>query len=139
MSPQARVTLQVLASFALVAVVLWFMWRLPRRGESLYPWAPPLALLSAWTGLGSLAVTILLWMAPFPDLWLVVTFLGLYPASLAAGTLVLWIYRGALGTQDTIAAQLAQARVGIALGLLAVVLGYIYVMTHKTPFTAIGG
>jgi hypothetical protein len=133
-----RLTLQILASGALVAVVLWFMWKLPRKGEALFSWGPPLALLSAWGGLLSLLTTVLLWLLPFPDVWIVVTFLGLYPASIASGTLVLWIYRGLADTQGTIASQLTQAKVGITLGLLAVVLGYVYVLTHKTPFTPVG-
>lgn len=133
-----RLTLQILVSVLLVAAVLWFMWRLPRRSTALFGWGPPLALLSAWGGLLSLAVTGLLWVLPFPDLWLVATFLGLYPGAIAAGTLVLWIYRGHVDEQATITAQLIQAKVGIGLGLLSVVLGYVYVMTHKTPFTPVG-
>ena len=50
-------TLQVLGSAALVIAVLWFMWRLPRRGESLFGWAPPMALFSPWLGLFAVAVT----------------------------------------------------------------------------------
>ena len=133
-----RLPLQILASALLVAVVLWFMWKLPRRSTALFGWGPPLALLSAWCGLASLVVTGLLWVLPFPDVWLVGAFLGLYPGAIASGTLVLWIYRGHTDEQATITSQLVQAKVGIGLALLAVALGYVYVMTHKTPFTPVG-
>lgn len=133
-----RLTLQVLASALIVAGVLVFMWRLPRRGEWLYPWAPPLALGSAWLGLLALVLTALLWVLPAPDAWLVVLFLALDPAAIAAAVLVHWIYRGAAGS-ETIELQRLQAKVGLTLGVLAVALGYAYVMTHKTLFTPVGG
>lgn len=130
-----RLTLQVVVSVALVAAVLWFMWRLPRAGERWRAVAPPLALACAWAGLASLLLTALLWVLPWPDLWLVVTFLVLYPAALASGVLVHWVHRGDDSLEAAIDAQLLQAKVGLVLGLVAVALGYLYVMTHKTPFT----
>jgi len=64
------------------------------------------------------------------------------PGSIAAGTLVFWIYRGFGQASDSQAAtvdlQRFQARVGLAMGLLAVAIGYVYVMTHKQPFTPVG-
>ena len=137
MSPSIRVSLQVLASLLLVAAVLWFMWRLPRKSESLFGWAPPLALGSAWAGLLSLIVSALLWWLPSPDVWIVILFLALDPAAVAGGVLVHWIYRGHDDDQ-TIANQRLQASVGVVLGLLAVAVGYTYVMTHKTIFTPTG-
>ena len=131
-------TLQVAGSVLLVMVVLWFMWRLPRRGEALFGWAPPLALLSAWGGLLALAATLLLWVVSTVDAWLVLVLLMLDPGAIATGVLVLWIYRGHLGTSETIEMQVIQAKVGIFLGCIAVAIGYLYVMTHKTPFTPIG-
>ncbi len=133
-----RLTLQVLASAALVIAVLWAMFRVPRRGESLFGWAPPMALLGTWLGLGALVLSILHWVLPQPDYWVTLNFLILDPASIALGVLVLWIYRGYETPSETVAAQRLQARVAIALGLLAVGIGYVYVMTHKTPLTTIG-
>lgn len=131
-------TLQVLISALIVAAVLWWMWRMPRKDESLYGWGPPMALGSAWAGLAAIAATLLLWLVPFADQLLVLVFLVLDPASIAMGTLVMWIYRGVLAPAEAISMQRIQAKVGIALGLAAVTLGYIYVITHKTPFTPVG-
>jgi hypothetical protein len=133
-----RVAGQVLVSALLVTAVLVFMWRLPRRGEALAGWAPPLALVSAWTGLLAGAISAALWLLPFPDRWLAAALLFFDPASIACGTLVLWIHRGVEAGPPAVDAQRTQARVGIVLGIAAVVLGYAYVMTHKTPFTPVG-
>ncbi len=135
--------LQVGASLLLVAAVLWYMWRLPRRGDGLFAWAPTLGLMSAWSGLLSLLATGCLWLLPEPDLFLPPVFLVLYPVAVGAGILVLWIYRPPLPPtvgEDAAAltAHRMQAWVGITLGLLATALGYLFVMTHKTPFTPIG-
>ncbi len=132
-----QIAFQVFVSFLLVVGVLWFMWRLPREGEKLYGWAPPLAFISPWAGLISLTVTILLWFLQAPDGWLPAIFLVLDPAAIGCGVLVLWIYRGAEAS-ETVGAQRIQAKVGIVLGLLCVAVGYYYVMTHKTPFTPVG-
>lgn len=125
--------IQLIASAALVAAVLLFMWRLPRRGEAFFGWAPPLALLSAWVGLAALIGTIVLWFLESPDTWLATLFLLLDPCAIATGVLVLWIYRGYDEDSETVAFQLTQARVGISLGMLAVIIGYVYVMKHKPP------
>ena len=132
------ITGKVLVSALLVAGVLWFMWRLPRRGQRLFGSAPPLALGSAWAGLIAAVVSALLWWLPHPDRWVTALFLFVDPAAVAAGVLVLWIYRGWRDGGETVSAQRIQARVGIALGLLAVALGYWFVMSRKDPFTPIG-
>ncbi len=132
------VTLQVAASFLLVGAVLYYMFRLPRRGEALYGWAPPLALLSVWSGLIAAVLSPLLWVVRHPDIWIVAFLLLLEPAALAAGTLVLWIYRGLDTAEQTILVQRLQAKTGIGLGLIAVAVGYAYVLSHKTPFTPVG-
>ena len=131
-------TIKIFASAALVMAVLWFMWRLPHRGDALDGWAPPLALLSAWLGLAGVVMSALLWVLPYPDRWITLLFLLLDPAAIAAGVLVLWIYRGRAGTAPTIDAQCLQARVGVALGIAAVAIGYIYVISHKAPGTPVG-
>jgi len=130
-----RVALQVAGSAALVAAVLFFMWKLPASGERFYGWAPPLALMSAWAGLAGLAFSVLLWIMPMPDVWITGLLLVLDPAAMCAGLLVLWIYRKHEGVEETILMQLTQARIGIFLALLAVMIGYLFVMTHKEPFT----
>lgn len=123
-------TLQVLGSLALIAAVVWFVFKLPGGGEALLGWASPLALFSAWAGLLGLGLTVLLWVLPWPDYWLVAAFLGFYPAALASGVLVLWLYREETSPAEGVEAQLLQARVGIALALFAVALGYVFVFTH---------
>lgn len=89
-----------------------------------------------------MTVTSMLWWVGYPDVWLVGLLLLVDPATIAAGILVLWLYRGPLTAQGDEAVamgrQRQQAVVGIALGLLAVALAYVYVMTHKRPFTPVG-
>lgn len=138
MADGPRLTIQVAASLVLVAAVLWFMWKLPASGERFFTWAPPLALMSAWAGLIAVVFSIVLWWLPGPDVWLTGILLVLDPAALCGGILVLWIYRKHDGAQPTVSAQLVQARAGIILALVAVTLGYIFVMTHKTPFSPVG-
>jgi hypothetical protein len=133
-----QVAIQVAASVGLVVAVLWWMWRLPRENEALFGWGPPLGLLSAWCGAVSILGTACLWIAPQPDKWIAMLFLILEPAAVAGGILVLWIYRGYEDDGQTISLQRQQATVGITLGLIAVAAGYLFVMTHKTPFTPVG-
>ena len=138
-----RLIVQLIVSALMVVGVLWFMWRLPsRRGEAFYGVAPALALGSVWCGLAAVAISILLWWVPFPDELLSVVFLLLDPVSIGAGVSVLWIYRGYdIGSPSYVSAvepQRSQARMGIAMGLFAVAVGYYYVMTHKTVFTPVG-
>ena len=128
----------VLASFSLVAAVLWFMFRMPASGAGLYPWAPSLALVSAWFGLGAVALAAALWSLDHADYWVALALLLVDPAALTAGVLVLWIYRHEGAEVETVVLQKQQARVGIALALIAVAAGYAFVMTHKTPFTPVG-
>lgn len=130
--------LKILLSLLLVAAVFWFMWRLPRRGESYFGWAPSLALLSPWIGLLALGLSVVLWIAPHPDPLVALSFLALDPAAITSGSLVLWIYRRYETTEKTVREQILQAKVGIALGLLAVASGYLFVFTHKAPGTAVG-
>jgi len=138
LSEGSRVTLQVVASLGLVAAVLFFMWKLPASGERFFGWGPPLALMSAWGGLIGIVFSLCLWFMPMPDLWITGILLVLDPAAICAGTLVLWIYRRHDGMEETIFMQLTQARIGIGLALIAVTIGYVFVMTHKDPFTPVG-
>ena len=138
MSEGLRLTLQVGGSALLVIGVLFFMWKLPASGERFYGWAPVLARLSAQLGLLAVIFSIVLWWLPGPDVWITAILLALDPAALCSGVLVLWIYRRYEGFEETVLMQLTQARVGIGLSIVAVVIGYWFVMTHKEPFTPVG-
>lgn len=134
------VAVQVVVSLLIVAVVIAFMWRMPVREGAYFMWAPYLAITSAWSGLLSLVGSLLLftgWL-PAPDAWVVLFFLGLDPLAVGAGILTHWVYRRQHAVEATVSAQRVQAKVGIVLGLLSVAAGYVYVMTHKTPFSAVG-
>ena len=137
-SSGARLTGLVAGSVLLVVVVFWYMWKLPRRGEALLGWAPPMALLSAWGGMISVAASMLLWIVPIPDLWVMLVFLLLCPGALAPGVLVLWIYRGYETAVETVKLQRLQAKIGITLSVIAVTLGYVFVFTHKKILTPVG-
>ena len=130
--------LKVALSFLLVAIVIWWMWRLPRRGESYFNWAPALALLSVWMGLIALVVSLGLWVVAWPDPVIAAVFLALDPVALTTGTLVLWIYRHYETTEPTVSNQKLQARVGLTMGFLAVAAGYLFVMTYKEPGSIVG-
>lgn len=136
-----EVALQVLSSLALVIVVLVVMWKLPKAKESSLAWAPSLSLMSAWCGLLGVIGTIYLWWTREPDAWLPPLLLVLLPGAIASGTLVLWLYRGFEGDAElTQSAQMQtlQARIGIALGLIATAIGYTFVLAHKAPLTPVG-
>ena len=131
-------SLQVVLSALLVVLVLWWMWRLPQREGAFFNWAPLLALGSVWGGVAGTVLSGLLWLTSSPDRWVVVLFLVIDPFGIAAGVLTIWIYRGHGSDEQTIYLQQMQARIGITLGLIAVTIGYIYVITHKAPFTPVG-
>ena len=135
-----QISVQILISALIVLAVLWGMWRIPRKGDALFGAAPRMAFISTWMGLTALIASAALWALPAngADQAVVVVFLGLDPASIACGVLVLWIYRGYETHEDTIGLQRAPAWMGIILGLLAVAVGYAFVMTHKTLFTPVG-
>ncbi len=122
----------------LVATVVWWMWRLPATENAYYGWAPPLALGSAWLGLIALAAGAAMWVLPYPDILITVCFLAIDPAAICMGTLVLWIYRRDESALETVQQQRLQARIGVVLGLLAVVVGYSFVFAHKAPGSAVG-
>ena len=127
------VWLQVIFSVLLIVVVLWFVWKLPRRGEALAGWAPWLALASAWIGLAAAACSALTWFVPNSDPFLAILFMALVPGALTSGLLALWIQRGQPNIDAPIAAQRTQALVGITLALLAIALGYAFVFAHRSP------
>lgn len=125
--------LKLMFSFAIVAVVLYFMWRIPRRDESFFGWAPRLALTSAWMGLIAAACAAATWVTGRSDPWITLSFMAIDPAAIAAGTLVLWIYRRYDSPELTVQNQRAQAHVGIVLAVLAVAIGYAFILFHRAP------
>jgi hypothetical protein len=138
MGDGVRVAVQVVASLGLLFAVLFVMWKLPLSGDRFYGWGPPLAISSAWSGLAACGLSVLMWVMPSPDTWVVWAMLVVDPASLCTGILVLWIYRKYGDGEETVLNQITQAKVGIMLGLIAVAIGYWFVMTHKMPFTPVG-
>lgn len=122
------VWLQVSFSILLFAVVIWWMWRLPQRDGPWLDWAPMLALAGAWLGLAAALVSALLWFVPFPDYWVWGSLWLLDPAAMTAAIGVFWIYRHHAEPNRTIAMQRTQASVGMTLGGVAIILGYLFVM-----------
>lgn len=133
-----RLSAQLVVSGLIVLGVLWFMWRLPRRADPPYGLAAVMALGGVWAGVASVAASVMLWWVASPDRLITVVLLGLDPAALGVGVLVLWVYRGMVPDDPAIQRQQQQAWLTIALGLVAVVIGYVYVMTHKQLFTPVG-
>lgn len=131
------VWLQVTLSVFIVVVVLWFMFRMPGSSDNLLAWGAPLALGSVWAGLAAVVLSVQLWFIQYRDIWVALVFLIVDPGTLAAGVLVLWIHRRH-EADEAVRMQRLQAIVGIALGVVAVAIGYIYVLGHKTPFTPVG-
>ena len=130
--------LQVGLSFFVCGVVIFLMWRIPRRGDALFDWAPPLALISGWAGLIALWASATLWVLSAPDPWIASVLLFLDPGAIGAGVLVLWIYRRYDSVEHTVGYQILQAKVGIALGLVAVAMGYLFIFTHTPPGSVVG-
>ena len=133
-----RIALQLILSALIVVAVIWTIFRIPREGQALFGWAPRMALLSVWTSLAAVVLAGATWLLPAADVWIALSLLVVDPASLAAGVGVLWIYRGLVTDQPTVTMQRLQAKLGILLGLVAVAIGYSYVLTHKAPFTPVG-
>lgn len=133
---------QVIGSCLIVVAVLWLMWRSPRRDESLFVLAPYVAFGSVWAGLLAVVLSVSLWWVTFSDALLTLVLLLLDPVAIAGGIGVLWIYRNEVAVDPlqatTIRQHRTQACIAITMGLLAVTLGYLYVMTHKQLFTPVG-
>jgi predicted membrane protein len=113
------------------------MFRMPGSSDNLLGWGAPLALVSVWAGLAAVVLSVQLWFIQYRDIWVTVAFLILDPGTLAAGVLVLWIHRRR-EADEAVRMQRLQAMVGIALGLAAVAVGYLFVLGHKSPFTPVG-
>lgn len=143
------VNIQVAVSVLVVVVVLAAVWRMPRRGDRWFGWAPPLALGSAWTGLLSVLGSALLWVLPVGrDVLIALLFLLLIPGSLTAGLLVYWIYRGVTGDgrpvdiqidpaidrPDAVSMHRMQAGVGLTFSCAAIAIGYAFALLRDLSF-----
>jgi len=78
------------------------------------------------------------WVVGYPDRWLVALFLVVDPAAAASAILSMWVSRGQARDDEASTMRRLQAKVGLGLVAAAVVVGYVYVMTHKAPFTPVG-
>lgn len=139
MSIELQLTLKVVASLAFIFFVLWCMWRIKGEPVTDSPAAPILALASTWAGLASVATAIWLWITSQPDIWVVIDVI-FWAAAISSGGLAMWVYRHTPPTQMTepIQMQRMQARVGIGLGLAAVALWYVFILSHKPILTPTG-
>ena len=97
------------------------------------------ALLSVWTGLAALLFAVVnLTLVAFEFRFLVMLIWGIVDAlPLTLGIMVIWSYRKADRADADINAQCVQAKVGIALALLALALNCAYLLwyylTHVKP------
>lgn len=134
-----RLTIQVILSIAFIFGVLWIMFRVKGEPVTDSSAAPLLAFTSIWLGVAAIALGIILWWAANPDPWVVVTVLA-YAGAISIGGLALWIYRHTPPemTTEPIRMQKLQARIGIAMGLTAVALWYVFIFTHKPILTPTG-
>ena len=139
MSIEVQLTLKVLASIAFIFFVLWCMWRVKGDPVTDSAAAPILALASSWAGLASVATAGWLWISKQPDIWVVIDVI-FWAAAISTGGLAMWVYRFTPAEQMTepIQMQRMQARVGIGLGLAAVTLWYVFVLSHKSILTPTG-
>ncbi len=134
-----RLTIQVLASAAVIYAVIWWVFRMPGPAVTNSAAAPVLAFCSVWVGLLSVVVGAWLWFTAKEDIWVPVHVV-IWSLAITLAAFSLWIYRHTPAQQMTepIQLQRAQARTGLILGLIAVVIWYIFVISHKQPLTPIG-
>ncbi len=140
MSESVRLTIQVIVSLAIIYAGFWWMWRIPGKPVMDSAAAPLLAFASVWTGLASVVMGATLWWVEKPDLWVPIHVL-IWAFSMSLAGLALWTYRHTPPEQrnESIQLQCLQARIGLIFSLLAVVLWYAFILTHKAPLTPIGG
>jgi len=134
-----RLTIQVIISALIIFGVLWWMWRIPGKPVTDSAAAPVLALGSVWAGLASVIVGGWLWLASYQEIWVLIHVVT-WSLALTLSGLALWIYRHTPPEQmpEEVFLQRTQARIGLAFGLLSVMLWYLFVLTHKPPLTPIG-
>lgn len=139
MNEAVRLTIQVIISLAIIYAGIWGMFRIPGKPVLDSAAAPILAFSSVWVGMVSIITAIYLWITAIPDIWVVVVVIA-YSAAISIAGFCMWIYRHTPPSQFTepIHLQRLQARVGIMLGMISVVLWYIFILTHKQILTPTG-
>lgn len=136
MSDEIRLSLQVIGSLVIIFGVLWWMWRIPGEAESGSLAAAVLAFCSVWIGLVAIGVAGWLWWSANPGPWAVASVL-VWAAGLSCGLLALWTYRHtpASAMSEEVLLQRLQARVGVALGLVAVAMWYVFMIVRLSTLT----
>ncbi len=131
MPDEIRLTIQVVVSLLIIFGVLWWMWRIPGEAIRGSVAAAMLAFVSVWFGVASIGAAAWLWWTSVPQFWAVSTVL-IWAAAISTGLLALWTYRHTPVDQmpEEVHLQRMQARLGVALGLVAVALWYIYMITR---------
>jgi len=131
MSDEIRLTIQVVVSLVIIFGVLWWMWRIPGEAVTASISATVLAFCSVWIGVAAIGVVGWLWWTAHPGPWAVVSVL-IWAAALSTGLLALWTYRHTPRDRmpEEVLLQRVQARVGVALGLIAVVMWYVFMIVR---------
>lgn len=131
MPDEIRLTIQVVVSLLIIFGVLWWMWRIPGEAIRGSVAAAMLAFVSVWFGVAAIVAAAWLWWTSVPQFWAITTVL-IWAAAISTGLLALWTYRHTPPDQmlAEVHLQRAQARVGVALGLVAVTMWYIYMITR---------
>ncbi len=136
MTDEIRLTLQVIVSLLIIFGVLWCMWRIPGEPVTASLAATTLSFVSVWLGVASVVVTLWLWWTSQPQTWAITSVL-IWAAALSSGLLALWTYRHTPVDRmpEEVLLQRLQARVGVGLGLVAVTLWYIFMITRFAGLT----
>ncbi len=136
MSDEIRLSLQVIGSLVIIFGVLWWMWRVPGEAVSGSLAAAVLAFCSVWIGLAAIGLAGWLWWSANPGPWAVASVL-VWAAGLSCGLLALWTYRHtpASTMSEQVLLQRLQARVGVALGLVAVAMWYVFMIARLSTLT----
>lgn len=136
MPDEIRLTLQVIVSLMIIFGVLWWMWRIPGEPVTASLAATTLSFVSVWLGVASVGVAMWLWWTSNPQSWAITSVL-IWAAALSTGLLALWTYRHTPVDRmpEEVILQRFQARVGVGLGLLAVVLWYIFMIVRFSSLT----
>lgn len=136
MTDEIRLTIQVIVSLMIIFGVLWWMWRIPGEPVTASLAATTLSFVSVWVGVASVGVALWLWWTSNPQMWAITSVL-IWAAALSSGLLALWTYRHTPVDRmpEEVLLQRLQARVGVGLGLVAVVLWYIFMIVRFSSLT----
>jgi len=136
MTDEIRLTIQVIVSLMIIFGVLWWMWRIPGEPVTASLAATTLSFASVWLGVASVLIALWLWWTSQPQLWAITSVL-IWAAALSSGLLALWTYRHTPVDRmpQEVLLQRFQARVGVGLGLVAVTLWYIFMISRFASLT----